>query len=106
MILILVSIILAAVIAVFLLRHADNCNSAAAFMFGMIIAVVSGISAVEYSFKAFEWFAAEMKASIINREYGTTYTQEEVFWASDVIDTIREIDRTRVELNGDLMQKK
>jgi hypothetical protein len=39
----------------------------------------------------------------LNREYNTNYTREEVFWASDVIETIRELDRKRVELNGDIM---
>lgn len=51
------------------------------------------------------YFAAEHKANIINREYGTNYTPEEVFYASSVINTVREIDRKRIELNGDLMKK-
>ena len=45
------------------------------------------------------------KARIINREYHTNYTQAEVFWASNVINTIRELDRKRIELNGDLMRE-
>ena len=41
----------------------------------------------------------------VNREYGTNYTREEIFFAADVIDTIREIDRKRVEVNGDLLRE-
>jgi len=57
-----------------------------------------------YCFIAFYWFGAEYKKDIINREYGTEYTQAEIFYASKVIDTIRELDRSRVEVSGDLMR--
>jgi hypothetical protein len=48
--------------------------------------------------------ASEHKMHIINREYQTNYTREEIFYASDVIDTIRELDRKRIELNGNIMR--
>ena len=50
------------------------------------------------------WVSAGYQASIINREYGTNYTMEEVFFASEVIETIRELDRKRYEINGDLLK--
>jgi hypothetical protein len=50
------------------------------------------------------WVASDHKARILNNEYGTSYTQEDVFYASDVIDTIRNLDRKRIEINGDLMR--
>ena len=71
---------------------------------GFLLAIGTGTAAVVYAFAAWSWFAAEHRAQIINREYGTAYTREELFWASDVIDTVRELDRKRVELNGDLMR--
>jgi hypothetical protein len=48
--------------------------------------------------------AAGYQAAIINREYSTNYTQNELFFASDVIETVRELDRKRIELNGDLLK--
>lgn len=45
------------------------------------------------------WFSAGYEAQILNREYGTNYTQAEVFYASDVIETIRHLDRKRYEVN-------
>jgi len=51
------------------------------------------------------WQAAKFKADIINREYKTNYTQEEIFYASDAIDTIKQLDRQRIEINGNLLQK-
>lgn len=54
----------------------------------------------------YDWYAANYKASIINREYGTNYSREEVFYAKDVIDTIQQINRKRIEVNGNVMQNK
>lgn len=45
---------------------------------------------------------AEYKARIINREFGTEYTQAEVFYAEDVIDVVKQLNRTRIEANGNL----
>ena len=59
-----------------------------------------------YAFGAIHYFGAKYKADIINAEYGTSYTQDEVFYASSVIDSIRELDRKRIEINGDLITGK
>lgn len=59
-----------------------------------------------YCFLGFQYIAAGHKAEIINREYKTNYTQEEVFYASDVINTVRELDRKRVEINGNILKDK
>ena len=70
---------------------------------GLVIGI--GLLCV-YVFAAFTYFAAGYKKDIINREYKTDYTQEEVFYASDVIETVRELNRSRVEINGDLLKDK
>lgn len=75
-------------------------------LFGFLLGAASFLGFVAYMVLSFEWFAAEHQAKIINREYGTNYTQEEVFYASNVIDTVRELDRKRIELNGDLLKEK
>lgn len=69
-------------------------------------AILTGISALFYVFAGWNWIASEYKTQIINREYGTHYTQQEVFYASDVINTIRELNRNRYEINGDLLHGK
>ena len=51
-----------------------------------------------------QWYAASYKAALINKAYGTAYTQQQIFYAEDIIDEIRELKRKRVELNGDLMK--
>ena len=63
------------------------------------------IVALIYSIVIWNWFAADYQSQIINREYGTNYTQAEVFYASDVIDTVRQLDRKRYEVNGDLLHE-
>jgi cytochrome c biogenesis protein CcdA len=39
--------------------------------------------------KSFDWTASKYKAEIINREYGTSYTRQEVFYAKDIIEIIQ-----------------
>ena len=107
MILILIAICAAALISAGLLRYAGNDYGGLglfAGIAGVLLAIGTGFAAVSYAFAGWSWMAAESKAQIINREYGTKYTREEIFYASDVIDTIREIDRKRVEVNGDLLR--
>ena len=105
MILILVAIIVSMTLAVVMMHYGTEGylgRHAVVFGLGMVLAAAAGVTAVAYAFVAWEWFASEQRAKIINREYGTNYTREEVFWASDVIDTVRELDRKRVEVNGNV----
>lgn len=106
MILILVAIVCAIVAALALFKLADLYDSLLANVAGAALIVASGIAAICYAFLAWDWIAAESKAAIINREYGTSYTREEIFYASNVIETIRQIDRKRIEVNGDLLREK
>jgi len=71
-------------------------------LFAVLFGMVLFVGACVFGGLAFNYRAAETKASLINREYNTDYTTEEVFYASDVINTIRELDRTRIEINGNI----
>ena len=75
-------------------------------VFCPVIVVVGSVGLFLYCFIAYGYIAAEYKKDIINREYKTSYTREEVFYASDVIETVRELNRTRLEVNGDLLKDK
>lgn len=75
-----------------------------AFFAAALLGVATAFTGVTYVWQGWNWIAAEKKANIINREYGTNYTREEVYFASDVIDTVRQLDRKRIEVNGDLMR--
>ena len=68
-----------------------------------LFVTVGFVGLVIYAILVLSYVGAEHKANILNKEYGTNYTQTEVFYASSVIDTIRELDRKRIELNGDLL---
>lgn len=72
---------------------------------GLITLVGAVVFSVLFGVFSFEWKQAEVQAKVINREYATEYTQEEVFYAADVIDTIRQLDRKRIEVNGALFDK-
>lgn len=73
---------------------------------GLFIAVVSLLGWVFVGVSGWNWKAAGVKVDILNREYGTHYTQAEFFYARDVIDTVRKLERKRIEVNGDLFREK
>lgn len=73
-------------------------------LLGFVMALTGFLGSGVYIFCGYSWIASDYQAKIINKEYGTHYTREEVFYASNVIDTIRELDRKRIEINGDLMR--
>jgi len=102
MILILITIIAAAAVSIFILI--EEFGVLLEFI-AFITLIASLFMLVVYPIQAFNYIAAEHKANIINREYGTDYTQSEVFYASDVIETIRRIDRKRIELDTNLLTK-
>lgn len=73
------------------------------FLIGCIglIGVLAG--GVLYVCNIWGWIASDYHARIINREYGTNYTKEEIFFASSSIEIIRELDRKRYQINGNLI---
>jgi len=66
-------------------------------MVGPSMISIGIIGLVLYMLFAFFYIAAGYQADILNREYGTHYTQSEVFYARDVIDKIQ-------QLNGSLLK--
>ena len=75
-------------------------------LFGGVMVCCGGVGLIIYALLAYSYVAAQYQADILNREYGTTYTREDVFYASNVIDTIRDLDRKRIEVNGDVITGK
>lgn len=97
-------VILSVVITIVLLLVFACSDSDVLLGLGIISSIGSAVLLLILVFWGFEYKASEYKASIINREYGTNYTKQEIFYAEDVIDTIREIDRERLEINGNLIK--
>ena len=52
-----------------------------------------------------KWHTSGLNAQILNREFGTSYTQQELFWNSDTIQYIQGIKYKQIEINGDLLKK-
>ena len=95
----LIGLLIGLVIEVILIIIANKSYNydMVAWLLAVLFGIVIFVGACVFGGLAFNYRASETKASLINREYNTTYTTEEVFYASDVIDTIRELDRTRIE---------
>lgn len=53
----------------------------------------------------YSWVAAQYKAEILNKQFGTNFTQEEVFFGSGAIDQLYQMRRGRFEVNGDLFHQ-
>jgi hypothetical protein len=109
MILLLIGILISITMAIvfFIMANDDyEWYNTIFWIFGIILGGFSAFMVIVFCIFIFDWQAAEYRVKIINREYGTSYTREEVFYAHDVIDTIRELDRKRVEINGDIMRGK
>ena len=65
---------------------------------GMVACTACLLALICGAIGTYSWYSSGHKAKIINREYNTNYTQEEIFYAEDVIETIREIKRQRNEV--------
>ena len=106
MILILIALLIGLVAGITLLVYANKTLNAPSGILGVIIMGLVGGAAIICTAVGFEYIGASYRAEIINREFKTQYTQAEVFWADDVIDAVRELDRQRIELNGNLIKGK
>ena len=99
MILILIALIAAATLGVIC---ANRFNTFVGEVGGAILATLAGVGLLLFPIVAWEYISAGYKQDIINTEFNTQYTQAQIFYASDVIDEIRELKRQRVEVNGGL----
>jgi len=103
---ILAGIIITVIVGTLLLRWSDENHGFFSGIAGVALLFAAGITSICFCFTVWSWYASDYRAQIINREYGTNYTREEVFFASNVIDTVRELDRKRVEVNGNVFTGK
>lgn len=98
--LIVASVLTAVIFIGGILLYIDNDMS----FIGLLLSIVGGIATfifiIVLCFYGFSWKSSQYKANIINREYGTNYTKEEVFYSEDVIETIQQIKRTRIDIQG------
>lgn len=109
MLYLLVALIALGTLSVFVLRDSfDKYDLKSIFLgtFGIVGIVIACVGLVAYSICGWNYISAGYQAKIINAEYGTKYTQAEIYHAKDVINIVREIDRKRIEINGNLLQDK
>ena len=103
MLYILIAILVVTALAVYLFKKSDEYDSVLLFLVGFFTIITAVILLISYAILGYSWFAAEHKARILNLEYATNYSQEDIFWASDVIEEIRQLQRKRVEVNGNIL---
>jgi len=106
LIFIAVMIIVALIAFIFMFQKSDDNG----WFIGWFISIVGlcgvGFTALSFSFTTWSYKASSYKAVVINREFGTKYTAQEIYYASDVIETIKQMNRQRLEVNGDILKSK
>lgn len=102
---IIMAVVLVIALSVWASQDCEWYNIIAAIM-AVVLGFATGVTIIYFCFTVWDWNASAYKANIINREYNTEYSREEIFYASDVIETIRELDRKRIEINGNIMRDK
>ena len=106
MLLIFLAIIAMVFVSVFLLIIGDRRENGFLLVGGFFGSIGAVACALIFATQGWLYVSAAYQADIVNREYKTNYTQAEIFFASNVIETIRQLDRKRVEVNGDLLRDK
>lgn len=105
----IIGVILGSILSAFLLWYSEqgyNGRHTLSGVLGGLSAFICLFGVIAICVCGFAWQASKVQAGLLNREYGTNYTREEVFYASNVIDIIRELDRNRYEVNGDLRRER
>jgi hypothetical protein len=86
-----------AILAFVVIWIANNveCDLIKSLCMGIIVAstLVDLLLIISVLAFAYRWQAADAKAAIVNRKYDTNYTQTEIFYASDLIDIIHDINK-------------
>lgn len=101
MILLLISLVAITIINIY---FSHSYNDFLSFV-GVMGAALGMLGLIVYSVLINNYISAGYQANIINKEYGTNYTQKDVFYASNVIDTIQELKRSRIELKSNLLEQ-
>ena len=76
------------IIVITLFAYADSgCDTRhkASFGIALVGAVLTLTMAMSGVSGAWAWVDAEYEARVLNKEYGTSYTREDVLWAGDII---------------------
>jgi uncharacterized membrane protein len=79
-----------------------SCETSAAIVGGFcgMIALVALFMAIVMPFIMVDYIGSSVKAELINTECGTNYTPKQIFFAEDIVEEIREVQRTRIEIQG------
>ncbi len=83
----------------------DGLNDFAGVI-GVCSAIICFILCIVIAASGYCWVASGHKMKIINKEYDKNYTQEQIFYAESVVDEIRQLDRKRIEINGNIFNNK
>lgn len=108
MILLLIALLGITVIGLYLSHEYNLGDGLEAFaeLIGWLCTLIGILGLIFYITLVFGYVAAGHKTRLLNKEYGTNYSVEEVFYAEGMIETVRELHRTRIEVKGKITNDK
>lgn len=95
-----IGLIVCAIIANKASARAPLCSAIETGAYVVAISAISLAVLISIPLAIYVPFAigAKYRADVVNKAYGTEYTAAEIFFASDLIETVRELDRSRIDL--------
>lgn len=106
MLLIFFALVFAAILFIILVSWAGDgyeLQHMLSTIVGVIGLIITGVGFVAYALAGWSWISSGYQAKVINQEFGTHYSKEDIFYASDVINEIKQLNRKRYEVNGNLI---
>ena len=100
----LISFFIGSLVLCLICAYLENDDRISFSIMSILAGAVSFFMAFILMIGGYKYTAAGHKAKIINQEYDKNYTAEEIFYASAVIETIRQLDRQRMEINGNILK--
>lgn len=75
-------------------------------LFGVMLGFISGVLFIILSINSYSYVKASVQAELINAQYGTAYTTDQIYFASDIIDEISEAKRSRIDMRSHITKEK
>lgn len=63
------------------------------------LALLGFVSSIILFASSIDWMACGYRAEMLNKEFGTSYTRDQLFWAGDVVQEVQKLKHQRLELN-------
>lgn len=75
-------------------------------LLGAMLGYVAGVLYIILTIFSYGYVKASVQAELINAQYGTEYTTNQIYFASDIIDEVSEAKRSRIDMRSHISKEK